>query len=161
MKADVICENDKCPGKGKTVNTDPGDGQEGQAQTEGEGAQTQGEVDEREEGGLMLSFEELHARHVKLWEFLARNPDKGKNDIPDELLAGSDFYRCFACVAVGRTGEGKEDTKPCTRCPIDWNGKRCISPRAEYQLWWQSLGSDAAKTKRYAEKIRDMAWTKK
>ena len=110
---------------------------------------------------MTLSFEELHAKHIALWEHLFQHPEQGKNGIPEELLAGSDFYKCFACVAVGRTGDGKEDKKACARCPIDWNGKRCISPHAEYQLWWQAVGNDTAKAKKYAEQIRGMPWTKK
>ena len=59
-----------------------------------------------------------HTHHVKLWEWLAANPTKHKNDWPEWKINGGNVNNadclCFAC-------ECREESTACfTECPLIW-----------------------------------------
>ena len=65
-----------------------------------------------------MSIKFDHTNHKKLWNWLAENPNKNKEDWPDWYKNGGSVKRavplCFACDYVER------NRLSCYECPIDW-----------------------------------------
>lgn len=63
-----------------------------------------------------------HTAHKALWNWLAENPDKVKDDWPEwEENGGSILYihnDCFACEYATRTKPNW--TQKCPYCPLEW-----------------------------------------
>ena len=60
-----------------------------------------------------------HTAHKALWNWLAENPDKNKEDWPEWEENGGERPRilcgCFACESVARKGCDSG-----SRCPLEW-----------------------------------------
>jgi hypothetical protein len=104
-----------------------------------------------------MTFEELHAAHVRLWDWLAENPGKYKHDAPERLLDGAGWQICFACV------QAKVDTEHCKRCPVDWGVSYCDTPGSPFDKWDRLMRCPENFELRaeLARIIRDLPWTEK
>ena len=72
-----------------------------------------------------------HTAHKELWNYLAENPTKQKEDWPGWEVNGGKYNKinshCFACeFIVGST---------CCDCPLIWPSKQCIGIYGLYQRW--------------------------
>lgn len=75
-------------------------------------------------------------RHRQLWQWLADNPEKDKEDWVRWEFNGGDVgnvsSRCFACDYACGCGTGKG-------CPLEWSLGSCIeNDESEYDLWRDS-----------------------
>ena len=71
--------------------------------------------------------------HRIMWNWLADNPDKGKQDWPGWKMDYSDLFSvgaenfCFLCGYISNTPE-----EECFNCPLDWGvTKTCINTDTE------------------------------
>lgn len=64
-----------------------------------------------------------HTAHKELWDWLARNPDKEKDDWPGWIGNGGEYYyvvaECFACEYDLKLSDTEYDE--CRYCPL-WRG---------------------------------------
>lgn len=95
----------------------------------------------------MIKFD--HKHHRELWDWLSKNPDKGKEDwvgwkynggTVGEVKAG-----CFACEADSK------ESGDCESCPICEFDGQCLN--GLYHRWNNSTGEQRSK---YAAQIRDL-----
>ena len=69
--------------------------------------------------------------HRIMWNWLADNPDKNKEDWPgwemnyDDLFSGGEQNFCFLCGYVSNTPEGE-----CFNCPLDWGVSETCVPNS-------------------------------
>lgn len=120
-----------------------------------------------------LTNEELHKFHIRLWDFMSKNPDLDKDDwegwrgIDDDAVNLMCPHYCFACYSCNTD---------CKKCPLDWPGNiTCTYPRSLYHRWMEIsthyINSTlcnhpgkikyALETSRLAREIRDLPWNKK
>jgi hypothetical protein len=79
-----------------------------------------------------------HTKHQELWQWLADNPGKYKDDyfiehrVPEDEIPIND---CYACEGAG---------SECRNCPLDWDGvdwdNTCSSLGSSYDIWQCSVG---------------------
>jgi hypothetical protein len=85
----------------------------------------------------------LKENHKALWNWLADNPAKGKQDWPGlktiskmklKLPHYMHFltFSCFACQATPLIGGACFD---CHNCPVDWKADKCTSDGSLYKKW--------------------------
>jgi len=98
-----------------------------------------------------------HTLHKELWQWLADNPDKEKNEWPRWSSNGGDIgyvtARCFAC----------NYNSDCVDCPLVWpdypdnEGDICGKDGSLFDRWLFTTGSsEGDKRSRLAEQIRDL-----
>lgn len=103
-----------------------------------------------------------HTAHKELWDWLAKNPEKGKADWPGwEFYCDSRlYYWCFACEYARNeaTGKGINPTFgiKCQYCPLIWNDdddEICMD--GLFDDW--DAEKDLQKRTKLAEQIRDLS----
>jgi hypothetical protein len=108
---------------------------------------------------------QLKKLHRELWQWLADNPGKAKNEWPRWNRVKEATNDCFACEVAGNTNW----TATCPRCPADWgydNARArktssdgywavCEYDKSPYLKWRNTLNKKL-RTK-YALQVRD-AW---
>ena len=64
--------------------------------------------------------------HRQLWDWLAKNPGKDKNQWPEWQWNGGEFmeveFECFLCEYMVEGVLGCDDG-----CPVEWPGGKCAS----------------------------------
>lgn len=98
--------------------------------------------------------------HYKMWDWLNKHPDKGKDDYfelyPDEVpIAG--FYDCFACeYAFSVIKNIRKYRDMCKFCPLKAdNRKLCLG--GLHSKWVDAKGDKKYKlAAKYAKQIRDL-----
>ena len=101
--------------------------------------------------------------HVKMWDWLAKNPDKDKYDYfdlyPDEKEFALD-YECFACAYNEHVIDklSIRCRNECFYCPFEvknevYTEKCCLGGR--YKGWLQN-SDDLKQRSEYARQIRDL-----
>jgi hypothetical protein len=97
---------------------------------------------------------QLKKLHRELWQWLADNPTKGKQQWPPFQKRKQPFAGCFACECAGI----KNGVALCHKCPCDWGGENvlcAIDDKSPFMKWRDSKGKKT-RTK-YALQVRD-AW---
>jgi hypothetical protein len=105
--------------------------------------------------------------HEGLWNWLADNPDKEKEEWPGlktidmlrfiNVLPSANRpihfsnYCCFACESTPSRKDGSVD---CSQCPVDFGKTDCISSGSYYDCWYDQIDRSAN-----ARKIAQ-GWTK-
>lgn len=79
---------------------------------------------------VRLTKEEAIRLHRELWNWLADNPEKGKEDWPEWKDMGHIESNCFACEYSG----------PCHECLFEWPNGNCLEGEEAgveglYLLW--------------------------
>ncbi len=80
----------------------------------------------------MTKYEKYRKLHIRLWKWLAENPDKDKSDWPGWKWNGGKKIDltgnvCFACDYVKII---------CPACPIDWGENRtCLDDGSAFERW--------------------------
>lgn len=98
--------------------------------------------------------------HWKLWNWLSKHPDKGKDDYfklnkEEKPLAGNQL--CFACTYAHEIGVTFKDYSCCYYCPFEHEMSRsCLN--GIYNLYIRSKGKK--ERIKYAKMIRDMPLNK-
>jgi hypothetical protein len=79
---------------------------------------------------------------LKMWEWLAENPDQSKEDyieIYDQSSTVCDYWYCYACLETKRAN--KKDNE-CESCPINWGTRftdlKCLVYHSPYLNWEKS-----------------------
>lgn len=105
-----------------------------------------------------------HDLHIDLWDWLAKNPSKRKNDAP-EYLHGESVNNCHACDYNYYTDGGD---LICNACPFrnQWGGMydgvHCRDRGGPYNQWDDSFDWGKVSTKtlvmrsKLARQIRDL-----
>lgn len=104
-----------------------------------------------------------HTLHKKLWDWLAANPGRYKEDWPGwsglDMAPYSICNDCFACEAVNSLAIDVADTSwSCRYCPLDW-GKRgdCTKLFGLFDSWHDATADgDRRSAARLAGIIRDL-----
>lgn len=96
-----------------------------------------------------------HKNHVKLWNWLAENPHRNKEDWPEWTDNGGKVNliksRCFACEYAEKATYG--DGHPCNNCPLNWNPTNaygnnvCDGNGGLYIKWRNYNGNDGMRTR--------------
>jgi hypothetical protein len=118
-----------------------------------------------------MSFDELHAAHIALWDWLANHPEARKTNWTGWGRYDAKVYRsCFACVYAKRLRRDNE-LEPCRCCPIkDWSATdyrgimpRCTSSNSLYMQWddVHKRLTDRAAVAALAAQIRDLPWVER
>lgn len=90
-----------------------------------------------------------HEAHIALWDYLAKNPGKTKEEWPYWPMHQNviDYSRCFACF---------DCDLDCDYCPLQWGEDR--SCRGNRSLYWAYRTASGKKRKNLAKQIRDLEW---
>lgn len=104
-----------------------------------------------------------HESHVKLWNWLAENPNKYKDDWPEWPNYGEVDSLCFSCDAVAKLEAyaNKHHLASakllCNLCPLTWKWSRYCQTNNERGLWdkWNNAKT-LEKRAEYARQIRDL-----
>ena len=100
-----------------------------------------------------------HTNHKKLWNWLAENPDKDKEDWPEWKKNGGgveeSIRHCFACAY-----EAVHNEDSCHTCPLIWPHNYegdfvCDGMDGLWANWYESEGDIADRTK-YALQIANL-----
>jgi len=92
-----------------------------------------------------------HTAHKELWDWLARNPDKGKEDWPGWKETAMVEAECFACQYVT---DNFADTLCSGVCPLIWENTKYSCMQSYYYEWTECfIPEDRAVL---AAKIRDL-----
>lgn len=113
-------------------------------------------------------YEEYGKLHKRMWLWLAKNPDKDKDDWPcwewnsGEILEVLNY--CFACKVSREARRGNANFKPChLRCPIKWGTEMntyCWGAEALFEKWCGS--EDLTERANLAKQIANLwgtGWT--
>ena len=109
---------------------------------------------------------QLKKLHRELWQWLADNPDKWKEDWPSFQL-GAAMNDCFACEAAGEHKKHK-GSADCRKCPAQWgydNSKTkdifsppCTKKKSPFYKWEDArFDYNKELATKYALLVRD-AW---
>ena len=85
-----------------------------------------------------------HTNHKKLWNWLAENPDKNKDEWPEWEKNGGTVKRavslCFACDYV------EDSMLTCYECPLDWPFQKDTMKTCSHSLFglWLPYNKDSA-----------------
>ena len=102
-----------------------------------------------------------HYWHLRLWDWLSKNPKRGKKDWPGWKYIDENKIpaHCFACfIAAKRHGTTHFYVQRCAECPLKkWKQPISFSFCMLYEFgeWNKSHGK---KKMKLAEFIRDMEW---
>lgn len=96
-----------------------------------------------------------HTAHKELWDWLAKNPDKEKDDWKGWDIHGGKYVLdgncCFACLYDDYT-EGR-----CNDCPLVWAHLSCCSQENSLYKKWERFDEDEEETRaELARQIRDL-----
>lgn len=99
----------------------------------------------------MIKFN--HTAHKELWDWLAKNPEKGKREWSGWIENRGGYYaalHCFACdyAEDERTGDR------CEACPLIWDNFDNICYLGIFGAWEDE--KNLQKRTKWAEKIRDL-----
>jgi hypothetical protein len=113
-----------------------------------------------------MSFDELHAAHIALWDWLAHHPEAKKSDWSDWEDYDDDYLinNCFDCVYASMFRIDSNDNL-CDFCPIkDWSCvdykgivSHCSQCHSLYKRW-DSLMTPLTDRAELAAQIRDLPW---
>lgn len=105
-------------------------------------------------------YEEFHNNHVKMWDWLSKNPNKEKIDYFDKFddyfdkfdVTSIPFNKCYGCelTALIPTWIQLNAGLMCGICPLTHH---CFD---NYNSWCDAENEYEASE--YAEKIRDISW---
>ena len=104
-----------------------------------------------------MKKEDYIKSHIELWDWLAENPDKEKDDWPgwerfdfDESYLEELSY-CFACMYDAEKGGDY-----CVNCLFEWpDNYRCEDSYDSPFVKWQNAKQNKTRTK-YAKQVRDL-----
>jgi hypothetical protein len=93
---------------------------------------------------------DFEKEHRKLWNWLAENPGKYKDDYEDKTgILRKSIHYCFACIACDS----------CKNCPVTWlNVEHCTDPGSPYNMW--RFADTREKKAMYAKVIANLPWDK-
>lgn len=111
-----------------------------------------------------------HDLHVQMWDWLAKNPDRYKNEWPGWHEHGLlvPLAHCFACSFAYHISSGHLPFPyRCAYCPLSWPGRICCLPDTamphcdsvpnEYLFsYWDSRNTTLEATAHIAAAIRDL-----
>lgn len=109
---------------------------------------------------IRINENNAHYWHMRLWNWLANNPKKIKEDWPGWKYVEKTYQDCFACkianerhvIITGFHNPGRR----CFYCPIeDWTHKLFSCEHGEYFYWKYYTGKEKQK---YAKIIANMKW---
>lgn len=94
-----------------------------------------------------------HSAHIRLWDWLSKNPDKRKKDWPEWQANGGNVARvsgdCFACEYTMKCNYCS-----CSNCPLIWpNNISCNRLGGLFIRWNGAVGNEK---QALAEQIRDL-----
>ena len=109
----------------------------------------------------MIKFN--HSAHIKLWDWLSKNPSKGKSSWPKWKENGGNVTHvqnyCFACDYDDKKSDESNDNGEngwCPYCPLVWPyDKDCDNENGLFLRWCSTPGNDNEK-QFLAEQIRDL-----
>ena len=105
-----------------------------------------------------------HEAHVRLWNWLAENPERDKYDWPWWQKYGDVNSQCFACEAVAKIQNWAEahdvfiEKQSCDLCPLTWGEyPHCQTQRGEgiFDRWRQVAYLPRSRAS-FARQIRDL-----
>lgn len=103
----------------------------------------------------MIKFN--HSAHIRLWDWLSKNPDKMKKDWPEweenggEEIEHAQSY-CFACDYAASKNDGVNCD--CDYCPLVWpDGFGCTDAGNLFDYWYWAYGNEKSAL---AKQIRDL-----
>lgn len=109
---------------------------------------------------IKINENNAHYWHMRLWNWLSRNPKERKESWPGWAYVEHAAFNCFACeIAKNRFLQikGYHDlTRRCEVCPIvDWRSfKEGNCEKLEFGDWKKFLSA----RKKYAKIIANMKW---
>ncbi len=87
-----------------------------------------------ENGGEMYTFEQCKEDMIGLWDWLRKNPTKGKEDWPGWNKENENAMDCPCCIyAVKKKKEQKFIAEACPFCPLPRIG--CIDSGSFFDQW--------------------------
>ena len=109
----------------------------------------------------MIKFN--HSAHIRLWDWLSKNPDKGKSLWPKWKENGGNVTPvqsyCFACDYDDKKSDESNDNGKngwCPYCPLVWPyDKDCDNEKGLFRRWCNAPDNDDEKHF-LAEQIRDL-----
>lgn len=103
-----------------------------------------------------------HRLHKELWNWLAQNPEKSKEDWPGWKRYGyekeemGNYHFCFACKAVNHSVLSDSNLL-CDFCPLDWGESKYCYNGGYYSRYESAIFNDNIKDAKFcAEKIADL-----
>jgi hypothetical protein len=113
-----------------------------------------------------MSFDELHAAHIELWDWLSKNPSGLKYEWSGWERYDDDgvINYCFACVYASRFSND-DNNNLCSFCPIkDWSCAGCEDIMSQCKRFnslyerWDNLSTPLTEYAALAAQIRDLPW---
>ena len=101
-----------------------------------------------------MSIKFDHTNHKKLWNWLAENPDKNKEDWPEWAENGGNVssYRSPFCLACESVNSVNNDERDCDLCPLIWPpnsyGDRVCDGKNGLWLVWDGFGKSESEEDR-------------
>ena len=92
----------------------------------------------------------LHEWHMELWNWLADNPDKSKEDWMVIVKCSFDerpLHNCFAC---------EYDHSSCENCPFSENIIGCFDDDGLYSKWYHE--TNLQQRSEYSRQIANLPW---
>ena len=109
-----------------------------------------------------MTEQEAREAHIKMWDWLIKNPKKTKEDWPGWQLNGGEYPRqyssCFACTVAANLYLCTHNEKPngyakCSFCPLNLSPEdQCSSVNSVYIRWAHGISK-----RKMAIQLRD-AW---
>lgn len=100
-----------------------------------------------------------HTAHKALWDWLAENPDREKEDWIGWEENGGDIdfdveNDCFACEYTVSENLGEPHYCDCDKCPLDWEAEDCLS--GLYGEWSKAKFYQKSSCSRLARQIANL-----
>lgn len=112
----------------------------------------------------VLASKPLEQWHKEMWEYLAKHPDRYKEDFVGKTFTLEecdllyDSWYCFACLFAGRSRKRKNN--PCDFCPLcsyGQNGLNCL--HGLYDKWINAKeAGQYDEVKKVATQIANLQW---